>query len=363
MKFIDEYRDPALVKGLLAALAKEAAGIDRQITLMEVCGSHTNAIGRYGLKKLLPVNISLVSGPGCPVCVTSAADVDRALYLASRGDVTFATFGDMMRVPGSRGRSLQKLRAEGADIRVISSAAQAADFARGISGRKTVLMGIGFETTAPTVASAVLGWRKKNLHNVFLFSVHKLVPPALKALIAGSETGIDGFICPGHVSTITGTAAYSVIVEAGRAAVITGFEPSDIIQGILMIVKQIRRKRPEVEIQYNRGVNMNGNPRARQVMETVFRPADAEWRGLGMIPASGLRMRDEFSDFDVGTRFEIPPVKSGEPQGCRCGEILKGLNGPADCPLFKKACTPSSPVGPCMVSSEGTCAAHFKYGE
>ncbi len=367
MKFIDEYRDPALIRGLLAAVAREAAGIGRSVTLMEVCGSHTYAIGRYGLKKLLPENIRLVSGPGCPVCVTSVADVDRALYLASRPGVTFSTFGDMVRVPGSGGRSLQKLRAEGADIRIISSAMQAADFALQVPERVIVLMGIGFETTAPTVASAVLGWQKKNLKNVCLYSVHKLVPPALKALVDDAglrpELKIDGFICPGHVSTITGTAAYSVITEAGRAAAITGFEPSDILQGILMILKQIAEGRPGVEIQYSRGVSGNGNPRARQVMDSVFRTADAEWRGLGMIPGSGLALRDEYAVFDAGARFEIPPLKSTEPPGCRCGDILRGIREPAGCPLFKKACTPASPVGPCMVSSEGTCAAHFKYGE
>jgi len=201
------------------------------------------------------------------------------------------------------------------------------------------------------------------MKNVCLFSVHKLVPPALKALIDDTELGIDGFICPGHVGTITGAAAYTVITEAGRAAVITGFEPSDILQGILMIMKQIASGRPEVEIQYSRGGAGNGNPRARQVMGSVFRPADAEWRGLGMIPGSGLVLRDGYSDFDAGVRFGMPTLKSAEPPGCRCGDILRGIRGPADCPLFKKACTPSSPVGPCMVSSEGTCAAHFKYGE
>lgn len=363
MKFIDEYRDPALIRGLLSAVAREAAAIGRDISLMEVCGSHTYAIGRYGLKKLLPANIRLISGPGCPVCVTSVFDVDRALYLAERPGVIFATFGDMMRVPGSRGRSLQKLRAEGADVRVISSAMEAAAFALENPGRNVVLMGIGFETTAPTVGASVLDWRKKGLENIFLFSVHKLVPPALKALIADTELGVDGFICPGHVSTITGTAAYSVITEAGRAAVITGFEPLDILQGILMILKQIAEKRPAVEIQYSRAVSENGNPRARQVMDSVFRPADAQWRGLGTIPGSGLLLRDEFRDFDAVARFEVPQIESEEPKGCRCGEILRGVREPAQCPLFKKGCTPSNPVGPCMVSSEGTCAAHYKYGE
>jgi hydrogenase expression/formation protein HypD len=268
----------------------------------------------------------------------------------------------MMRVPGSSGRSLQQLRAEGADIRIISSADQAADFARQEPQRDTILMGIGFETTTPTVASAVMSWKKRCMQTVFLFSVHKRVPPALKALLQNTELGIDGFICPGHVSTITGTAAYTDMILAGRAAVITGFEPSDILQGILMILRQIAAGRPEVEIQYSRGVAVNGNPRARQIMAEVFSPADAEWRGLGIIPDSGLVLCSDFSEFDAVKRYAVPPLKSAEPRGCRCGEILKGLYEPADCPLFKKACTPSNPVGPCMVSSEGTCAAHFKYG-
>lgn len=367
MKFIDEYREPALIKGLLAALSKEAGRLQKRITLMEVCGSHTCAIGRYGLKDLLPANIRLISGPGCPVCVTSAADVDRALYLAGLPGVIFATFGDMVRVPGGGGQSLQKLRAEGADVRVISSATQAAEFARQEPQRKTILMGIGFETTAPTVGSSVLGWRKEDLKNIFLFSVHKLVPPALKALIENKELGpelkIDGFICPGHVSTITGTAAYSMVAGAGRAAVITGFEPLDILQGILMILKQIAEDRPAVEIQYSRGVAEKGNLRARQVMDSVFITADAEWRGLGTVKGSGLLLRNGFSDFDAGARFEIPRFESLEPQGCRCGDILRGVCEPADCPLFKNGCSPSTPVGPCMVSSEGTCAAHLKYGD
>lgn len=363
MKFIDEYRDPALIRALLSAVAREAAAIGRTVSLMEVCGSHTYAIGRYGLKKLLPSNIRLISGPGCPVCVTSVVDVDRALYLAGRPDVIFATFGDMMRVPGSGGRSLQRLRAEGADVRVISSAMDAAAFARENPGRSVVLMGIGFETTAPTVGSSVLGWRKADLQNISLFSVHKLVPPALKALIEDTELGIDGFICPGHVSTITGAAAYSILTAAGRAAVITGFEPLDILQGILMILRQIAEECPAIEIQYSRAVSEKGNPRARQVMDSVFRPADAEWRGLGTIPASGLVLRDGLADFDALARFELPLLESAEPKGCRCGEVLRGVREPAECPLFKKGCTPSSPVGPCMVSSEGTCAAYYKYGD
>lgn len=362
MKFIDEYRSPSLIRVLLSAVAKEAALIGRKITLMEVCGTHTSAIGRFGLKMLFPTNIRLVSGPGCPVCVTSVDDVDKALFIAGQPGVIFATFGDMLRVPGSSGESLQKLRARGADVRVISSAAQAAEFAREYPAKKIILMGIGFETTAPTMAASVLAWRKKGIANAYLLSVHKLVPPALKALVSDEELSIDGFICPGHVSTITGVAAYSAITDAGKAAVITGFEPADILEGMLMILKQIAENRSEIEIQYSRGVDREGNPRARQVMDTVFEAVDAQWRGLGLIPGSGLGLREEFASYDAEGCFEIPELKSEEPRGCSCGQILRGVREPAECPLFRKSCTPSTPVGPCMVSSEGTCAAHYKYG-
>jgi len=362
MKFIDEYRAPSLIRGLLAALTKEADRIDGKVTLMEVCGTHTSAIGRFGLKTLFPSNVRLVSGPGCPVCVTSVSDVDKALFIAGQTDVIFATFGDMLRVPGSGGESLQRLRARGADIRVISSAAQVTEFARENPAKRIILMGIGFETTAPTMAASVLSWRKKEITNAYLLSVHKLVPPALKALISDEELSIDGFICPGHVSTITGITAYSAITAAGKAAVITGFEPADILEGMLMILKQIAENRSEIEIQYSRGVDREGNPRARQVMDSVFQVVDAQWRGLGLIPGSGLGLREEFASYDAEGCFEMPQFKSAEPRGCSCGEILRGIREPRECPLFRKSCTPSTPVGPCMVSSEGTCAAHYKYG-
>jgi hydrogenase expression/formation protein HypD len=361
MKYIDEYRDRSLVSGLIDAIEKRAVRIHKDITLMEICGTHTHVIGRFGIKKLLPANIRLVSGPGCPVCVTSIHDVDKALYLAGLKSVIFATFGDMLRVPGTNGASLQKSRAAGADVRVVSSAADCIDLAEGSRAKEVIMMGIGFETTAPTIASVIDLCREKEIKNFSVFSVHKIVPPAVKALIEDPALNIDGFICPGHVSTIIGTDPYAIIPEAGRAAVITGFEPVDILEGILMILGQIADGRKEVAIQYVRGVKPEGNPRAREVMYKVFRTGNAEWRGLGKIPASGLNLRDEYKVFDALEKFDIPPIHSEEIKGCGCGEILKGIRLPDQCPLFRKTCTPTNPIGPCMVSSEGTCAAYYKY--
>jgi hydrogenase expression/formation protein HypD len=361
MKYIDEYRNPDLVRGLLDAVSILAAGIGREVSLMEICGTHTHAIGRYGIRRLLPKNLRLISGPGCPVCVTSIADVDRALYLACLPDVIFATFGDMLQVPGTGGESLQRLRASRADVRIISSAADAVRFAAENPTREVVLMGIGFETTAPTVAAAILSARRKGVDNFSVFSVHKTVPQAIGALIEDPELRIDGFICPGHVSIITGVEAYGMIPKAGRAAVITGFEPADIAEGILMLLRQIMEGRFEVAIQYVRGPKAEGNPKAREIMAEVFEPDDAEWRGLGVIPGSGLRIRREYEGFDALKRFTLPQIRSVEFSGCRCGEILRGVMAPAECPMFMKACTPANPVGPCMVSGEGTCAAYYKY--
>ncbi|PKN33056.1 MAG: hydrogenase formation protein HypD [Deltaproteobacteria bacterium HGW-Deltaproteobacteria-19] len=362
MRFIDEYRDPSLIRGLLARIGETADSLaDRVVTLMEVCGTHTQAIARHGLKALFPRNLRLISGPGCPVCVTSTGDVDAALHLAGLKNVTFATFGDMLRVPGSGGRSLQTLRASGADVRVVSSAADCLAMAEADPARNIVFMGIGFETTSPTVASAILAARKRGLSNLSAFSVHKVVPPVLQALLDDPALHIDGFLCPGHVSTITGTAAYERIPVSGRAAVITGFEPADILEGVLMLLRQIAEGTFSVEIQYARGVKEEGNARAREILERVFCPSDAEWRGLGTIPGSGLQFREEFGAWDARTRYPIPEMAVEEIKGCSCGEILRGVRTPEECPLFRRTCTPSKPVGPCMVSSEGTCAAHFKY--
>jgi len=361
MKYIDEYRDRSLVKGLSAAIEKRAEKIGKEITLMEICGTHTHVIGRFGIKNLLPEHIRLVSGPGCPVCVTSIYDVDKALYLAEMKNTIFATFGDMLRVPGTGCASLQKSRAAGADVRVIASTADCIDIAERNTTKEVVMMGIGFETTTPMVAAVVELCRKKGIKNFSVFSVHKVVPPALKTLIEDPSLNIDGFICPGHVSTIIGLSPYNVIAEAGRAAVITGFEPVDVLEGILMILGQIVEGKREVAIQYARGVKPQGNPRARDIINRVFCTGDADWRGLGKIPSSGLFLRDDFKAFDALEKFDVPPIHSEEIKGCSCGDVLKGVMLPGQCSLFRKTCTPTNPIGPCMVSSEGTCAAHYKY--
>jgi len=361
MKYIDEYRDPALARSLLEKIAKISRGIGKTVTIMEVCGSHTNAIGRFGIRNVLPENIRLLSGPGCPVCVTSIQDVDIALYLASREDVLFTTFGDMLRVPGSAGMSLQKIRARGANIRVVASAADCLFLAKTHGDKEVIFLGIGFETTSPTVASAILAGHKAGIPNFSVFSVHKVIQPALKALIDDPELNIDGFMCPGHVSTIIGTRPYEIITQAGRAAVVTGFEPVDILEGILMILAQIAEDRKTVAIQYSRGVKPEGNPRAREVMDSVFSTGDSEWRGLGVIPGSGLFPREPYKAFDALEKFEVPEIHSAQLEGCCCGDILRGIKTPDECPLFKSVCNPLNPGGPCMVSSEGACAAYYKY--
>jgi hydrogenase expression/formation protein HypD len=362
MRHIDEYRDPLLARGLLKRIAERAVRIGRPVTFMEVCGSHTQAIGRYGIRNLLPPGIRLISGPGCPVCVTSIRDVDAALHLAGREKVVFATFGDMMRVPGTGGENLQRLRASGADIRVISSAMDGITLAEAVGNREVIFMGIGFETTAPTVASMVRTARQRGIANLSVFSVHKVIPPTLRALIADPALELNGFLCPGHVSMVIGSGAYAMLPESGQAAVIAGFEPIDVLEGILMLLEQIESGKPEVAIQYSRAVRPAGNPRAMVLMDEVFEPGDAEWRGLGKIGQSGLFIRPTYSEFDARKRFPIPELDSEEIPGCACGDILRGVKEPADCPLFRRLCTPANPVGPCMVSSEGTCAARYRYG-
>jgi len=363
MKFIDEYRDPDLIRGLLKRIEETLRNIGRPVSVMEVCGTHTMAIGRFGLRNLLPPELCLVSGPGCPVCVTAIEDVDRALYLAGRERVLFATFGDMLRVPGTKGATLQKLRAAGADIRVVLSSLDVLALAKGNGAREVVFMGIGFETTAPTTASLILRARERKLDNLTIFSVHKVIPPAMKALVEDPELNIDGFLCPGHVSTIIGSGPYDFLPEkAGASAVITGFEPADILEGILMILRQIETGKRKVEIQYTRAVNPEGNPRATAIMEKVFEPGPARWRGLGDIAGSGLLIREPYGTLDAARRFTFPEMTSEEIRGCSCGAILRGAKQPPQCPLFRIRCNPRNPLGPCMVSSEGTCAAYYRYG-
>ena len=358
MKYIDEYRDGPIARELARKIRMASS---RPARLMEVCGTHTMSIFRHGIRSILPDHIDLVSGPGCPVCVTPMEEIDRSVKLSRMKDVVITTFGDMLRVPGSTS-SLQEESGKGADVRVVYSTFDAMKAARENPGKEVVFLGIGFETTAPTVAAAIQTAKKGGLGNFSVLSAHKLLPPALDALIAGGDLEIDGFICPGHVSTIIGTAAYERIVDQYQIpCVVVGFEPVDILQGVLMLVEQIEKGRAAVEIQYTRAVDPKGNPGALKIMEEVFEPCDSAWRGLGPIPGSGLAIKAAYGVHDAGMRFpvEVPPAK--EPAGCRCAEVLRGAVRPLECGLFMKTCTPRNPVGACMVSSEGTCAAYYKY--
>jgi hydrogenase expression/formation protein HypD len=328
------------------------------LTFMEVCGTHTMSIARYGLRDLLPPDMRLVSGPGCPVCVTAMADLDHVVALARLAEVTLVTFGDLIRVPASRS-TLASERAAGADVRVVYSPRDAVEIAALEPERQVVFAGIGFETTAPTVAASLLEARDRGLRNFSVLSMHKTMPRPLKALLDLGETPINGFILPGHVSVITGTRCFEFLArDYGVAGVVAGFEPHDVLQALLRLVRQTE---PAIAIEYTRAVRPEGNLVAQRLLEEVFEPADADWRGLGVIPGSGLRLRREFADSDAALRFEVDLAEPLEPAGCRCGEVLRGVTDPADCSLFGKRCTPEEPVGACMVSSEGACAARYRY--
>jgi len=356
----EAYRNPEISRKIAAQIRNISR---KKVRLMEVCGTHTMSIFRSGIRTLLPDTISLISGPGCPVCVTSQSEIDAFIALSGKKDVITATFGDLMRVPGSNS-SLQKERADGKDIRMVYSVFDALEIAKKNPDKKIVFPGVGFETTAPTIAASVISARDMNIENYFVFSAHKLVPPALFALTDMKNTHIGGFLLPGHVSVIIGMKAYLPFFEKCRIpCVAAGFEPADILQGILMLISQIESENPKLENAYSRAVSFEGNEKAKKIMAEVFEPADALWRGLGIIPESGLKIREEFAGFDAEKAFEIGNLKSeaDEPGGCACGEILTGLKSPRDCPLYKKICTPVNPVGPCMVSGEGTCAAYYRY--
>lgn len=328
---------------------------------MEVCGTHTMAIFRNGIRSLLPDTISLLSGPGCPVCVTAQNEIDAFIELAKLDDVIITTFGDLIRVPGADS-SLQNEKANGRDVRVVYSTFDAIEVAKNNPDKKVVFLGVGFETTAPTIAASILAARELHLNNYFVMSAHKLLPPALFALAENRKTKIDGFILPGHVSVIIGVKAYIPFFEQYNVpCVIAGFEPIDILQSIFMLTKQIENHAPKLENGYKRAVTFEGNPKAVSTMNSVFETADAAWRGLGIIPLSGLKIRKEFAAFNAQQVFGIELGETKDPKGCACGEILLGLKIPPQCPLYKKTCTPVQPIGPCMVSSEGTCAAYHRY--
>jgi hydrogenase expression/formation protein HypD len=358
LKHIEEYRDP----GMARRISERIRGISsRKIRLMEVCGTHTMSIFRNGIRALLPDTISLISGPGCPVCVTSQGEIDACVEVCRIEGVTVATFGDLMRVPGTDS-SLQKERADGKDVRVVYSSFDALEIARMHPDRSVVFLGVGFETTAPTIAASILSARERGLRNYSVLSAHKLVPPALQALAAMKGLAVDGLILPGHVSVIIGAKAYEPLVGSYRIpCAIAGFEPLDILQSIFSLTAQIEGRTARIDNCYRRAVSYDGNQKAQDAMDAVFVKADACWRGLGVIPMSGLRIKDEFSSFDAEKVFRLVPPHSREPAGCACGEILTGRKTPPECPLYAGVCTPTDPVGPCMVSSEGTCAAYFRY--
>jgi hydrogenase expression/formation protein HypD len=336
--------------------------VDGKLRFMEVCGTHTVSIFRSGIRSLLPEGIELISGPGCPVCVTPVGEIDRAIALAQLKDVTLLTFGDLMRVPGASS-SLSHERALGRDIRVITSPLDALKIAVGAQNRKIVLFAVGFETTSPAIAATVKEARRREIHNLYLLSSQRLIPPAIKTLLSSGKANVDGLLLPGHVSVIIGKAPYSFIArDFSLMGVITGFEPLDILEGICMLLRQKAQGRSEIENQYRRAVKDQGNRLALQIMEEVFQPVIARWRGLGKIPDSGLTLREEFEDMDAAKAFDLPLEDKEDPPGCRCGEVLQGLKSPPDCPLFGKRCTPDDPIGPCMVSSEGSCGAFYTYG-
>lgn len=334
-----------------------------EVNLMEVCGTHTMAIAKSGIRTLLPENIKLLSGPGCPVCVTPSEVIDRVLELAMEKNVILTTYGDMVRVPGSTpGDSLQRRRALGADVRIVYSPVDAVEIARENPEREVVFLGVGFETTAPGTAAAVLTARDEGVKNFSVWSMLKTVEPALRALIAMDGFNVQGFLCPGHVGTIIGERGFAFLPrDYGIPAVISGFEAEDILLSVYMLLRQIAEKKPRVENEYIRAVSEKGNVLAQKMLESCFEPRFDLWRGLGGIEGSGLALREELAAFDAEKKFRVPAPLSPKPTACRCGEVITGRITPKDCPMFARRCTPEDPVGPCMVSSEGACAAAYKY--
>ena len=330
---------------------------------MEVCGTHTMSIFKSGIRGVLPDTINLLSGPGCPVCVTSQGEIDAFIELAKLDDVIITTFGDLIRVPGSVS-SLQIQKSLGRDVRMVYSTFDALDIARKNPAKQVVFLGVGFETTAPTIAASIIKAREDGISNYSVQCANKIVPPALNALVRQNITGIDGFILPGHVSVIIGQKAYRPFFENYRIpCAIAGFEPVDILQAIRILVDQIETGTPQLVNCYQRAVTHDGNKKARDMISDCFDVVDADWRGIGSIPQSGLSIKSRYRDFDARCRFNLRIPKTEEPRGCACGEVLIGNKNPPQCRLYKKTCTPMNPVGPCMVSSEGTCAAYYRYHE
>ncbi len=359
MKYVTEYRDQDAVKGIAEKIKETAKG--QPINLMEVCGTHTMAIARFGIKELLPENVKLISGPGCPVCVTPNHYIDQAIALSREPNIIIATFGDMIRVPGSTS-SFEKEKAAGQNIQVVYSPLDSIELAKQNPDKEIVFLSVGFETTIPTIASTLLMAKAQGITNLSYLTANKIVPPALEALIQG-DLGLNGFILPGHVSTIIGAKAYEKVVSHYHVPCsIAGFEPTDMMAAILDLVEQTVSNDPKLSIKYRRVVTNKGNLKAQQAINDVFETCDAEWRGVGVIPGSGLQLRESFAKYDAAKKFNVEVEETRVDVGCICGAILQGLKTPGDCPLFGNKCVPENPVGACMVSSEGTCAAHYKYG-
>jgi hydrogenase expression/formation protein HypD len=366
VKYLDEFRDGQLARALAKAIAAETEP-GRHYRLMEFCGGHTHAIFRYGLQDLMPPNLRFVHGPGCPVCVLPMARIDQAMAMAQEYGVTLCTYGDLMRVPASGRKSLLKAKAEGADIRMVYSTQDALAVARKEPARQVIFFAIGFETTTPPTAVAVKTARAEGLTNLSFYCNHVLTPPALRTILASPGVGglqIDGILGPSHVSTVIGSNAYGFVgPEFGKPVVIAGFEPLDVMQSTLMLVRQINAGQHRIENQYIRAVTPEGNRKAQALMAEVFAPREHfEWRGLGQLPASALRIADSYSDLDAERRFPVVPREGREVKGCECPSVLRGLLEPVDCKLFGTVCTPENPMGACMVSSEGACAAYWSYG-
>ena len=358
MKYVDEYRDPAQVKALLEEIGKV---VTRPWTLMEICGGQTHAFLHHGLDDMLPGGIELVHGPGCPVCVTPLEQIDRALAIAKRPDVIFTSYGDMLRVPGST-VDLFNVRAKGGDVRVVYSPLESLKIAQANPDKQVVFFAIGFETTAPPNAMTVLQAQKQNIKNSSVLVSHVCVPPAMEAILGSKHNRVQAFLAAGHVCAVMGYHEYPVIAEKYKVPiVVTGFEPVDLLRGVLAAVKQLEAGKSEVENAYERAVTLEGNIPAQKVVNTVFQPVDRKWRGIGMIPMSGLGLRPEFASFDAETRFSVGEIITQESPLCIAGEILQGLKKPPQCLEFGKACTPSAPIGAPMVSGEGACAAYYRY--
>jgi hydrogenase expression/formation protein HypD len=360
MKFIDEYRQGDIAERLAAEIARTTT---RPLKFMEVCGGHTHTIFKYGIEDLLPDNITMIHGPGCPVCVIPLGRVDDAISIAQQPGVIFTTFGDAMRVPGSK-TSLLDAKASGADVRMVYSPLDALKLAKKNPGRHVVFLALGFETTAPSTAMTVMQAEKDGVENFSVFCNHITIVPALKALLDSPDLQLDGFLGPGHVSTVIGTRPYEFVPEAyGKPVVVAGFEPLDILQSVYLLVRQVVEGRAAVENQYGRCVNRDGNRRALEVLFDVFEPRDFfEWRGLGSIAHSGMKLSRKYAAFDAELKFDVPGLRVADPKACQCGEILKGVKRPWECKVFGTACTPETPIGSCMVSSEGACAAYYNFG-